>query len=670
MFNCNNLAYIAIFLSLGLNAQVNSPDSLSQYNSDTLFVSASAYKAELKTPTTFQNLKTADFEKINTGQEPSFLLSQLSPSVTVYSDAGSTQGYSYFRLRGIDQTRINMTLNGVPLNEPEDQGAYFSNYPDFFNSISEVQIQRGVGISQNGTASYAGSMQFFSPNLTDSEQGSVGLGYGSFNSYRAFAEYQSGVKKNKAFYVRGSHLHSDGYKRHSDNSSQSLFYSGQIWKDKHSLKLTGFAGHQQNKMAWLGVPDSLIQRDRRYNANSPQEDDRFIQSLTMLQHEYFPSNNTKISSAVYYNFLDGNYDFDLNNFLGFPSTTELYNYAFRSHFAGLYSNINTKIGNLDLAAGLHANMYTRMHRGSEETAGQLYQNRGNKSDAAVFAKANYKLKQVNFFGDLQIRYTGFKFLGTNGGLGKLWLFVNPRAGISWQPNRISAFYYSIGAVAREPTRTDIFGGNDEPLLDSAGYYMTFINSAENVIDHELGYRIRGKNWEWNVNLFLMHFRNEIVLNGKIGPNGLALNSAFAKSFRSGLEFHGFCEPLPGLRFSNASSFNYSRINDRGIGFTPILTPHLIVNQTISYTFSGFRFGLDARYQSFSYIDFANSNLIDSYVLLNAQFSYQIQGWEFSFMVNNILNTKYYNQGYVDYDGVPKYFVQAPLNLYGMVVFRF
>src|SRR6185437_512886 len=122
------------------------------------------YQADKLTPITFQNINGKELKAKSIGQEPSYLLSE-TPSITVYSDAGSTQGYSYFRMRGIDQTRINISLDGASLNEPEDQGAYFSNYPDIMNSVSKIQIQRGVGTSKNGVACYGGSVQLFSPNL-------------------------------------------------------------------------------------------------------------------------------------------------------------------------------------------------------------------------------------------------------------------------------------------------------------------------------------------------------------------------------------------------------------------------------------------------------------------------------------------------------------------------
>jgi iron complex outermembrane receptor protein len=663
-----NRQLLFCILYIGLYQATFAQDTL-KIEVDSIFVTT-AYGADGATPMTFQNISAQDFELTNVGQEPSFLLSQISPSVTVYSDAGSYQGYSYYRLRGIDQTRINMTLDGVPLNEPEDQGVYFSNYPDFFNSISGVQIQRGVGLSQNGTASYAGNMQFTSPNLTDSSKATFGLGYGSFNSYRAFAEYNGGIRKRLGFYVRGSVLHSDGYKLHSDNSSQSLFYSGGWFGDKHVLQLTGFVGHQQNQMAWLGVSDSLIQANPRHNANAEQEKDEFWQSLAFLRHRFYINNKMTLQSAVYYNHLQGNYDFDFNNFLGYPSTEELYNYAFLSHFVGLYSNFNYQTEKLNLTIGINANTYSRRHLGSELAFGELYRNTGFKQEVSAFTKASYRLGPVSFFADLQYRLSQFSYEGAVNFMPTRWQFFNPKGGISLQINPKSTLYYSIGRTGREPTRTDIFGGNDDLVGDSLGLPVLGITNPEYVLDNEFGYRMQGRNWAFGANLFYMLFQNEITLNGQFGPNGLALNSAFAKSFRSGFEFQGRWEPLPGFNLSNSSSINYSRITEQNTSFSPILTPMFIINQDVSYKFYGFTVGLNARYQSSSFIDFGNSVALDDYVLLNGLFGYEIKGWQFVLRVNNILNSKYYNQGYIDWDGSTKRFVQAPLNIYGTVSFSF
>ena len=240
-----------------------------------------SYQANKHTPVTYQNLYAADIKQKSTGQEPSFLLAE-TPSITAYPDAGNTQGYSYYRLRGIDQTRINTTLDGAPMNEPEDQGAYFSNYPDLLNSISKIQIQRGSSTSKNGVASYAGSIELFSPDLHDSTSATIGLNYGSFNTSRIFGEYKSGIKKHKAFYARASQIYSDGYKYHSSNNSKSIFLSGGLFYKKSTWKFNLLAGQQRNQLAWLGVADSLIIKDRRTNVNE-NELDRFTQCLLQLQ---------------------------------------------------------------------------------------------------------------------------------------------------------------------------------------------------------------------------------------------------------------------------------------------------------------------------------------------------------------------------------------------------
>jgi iron complex outermembrane receptor protein len=194
--------FILFLLTILTSRQLKAQDTLGLDTTKTLQEVIITYQADKLTPITFQNISSKDLKTKSTGQEPSFLLSE-TPSITNYSDAGNSQGYSYFRLRGIDQTRINMTLDGVPLNEPEDQGAYFSNYPDILNSVSKIQIQRGVGTSKNGVASYGGSVQLFSPNLYDSSKTTFGFGYGTFNSLRAFGEYNGGVKNRKALYVSG-----------------------------------------------------------------------------------------------------------------------------------------------------------------------------------------------------------------------------------------------------------------------------------------------------------------------------------------------------------------------------------------------------------------------------------------------------------------------------------
>ncbi len=626
------------------------------------------YQADKLTPVTFQNISGKDLKAKSTGQEPSYLLLE-TPSITVYSDAGSTQGYSYFRMRGIDQTRINISLDGIPLNEPEDQGAYFSNYPDIMNSLSKIQVQRGIGTSKNGVASYGGSIQLFSPNLYDSTYTTIGLGYGSFNSHRVFGEFNTGIKNNKAFYTRASQVYSDGYKYNSSNNSQSVFMSSILIYDRSTFKINALIGHQQNQLAWLGVSEALIDKDRRTNTNE-NERDNFTQTLIQLQHSWHLNNVSTVQSSVYYIFLNGNYDFNMNSFLGLPSTNELYNYAFRSNFIGIFSNYTFSKSLFNLTTSIHGNIYERRHIGSEKTHGELYENTGYKKELSVFTKADYTISKLTFFADVQARYASFDYHG-DVPLSKLnWYFINPKAGLSFEVNNHSTLYYSIGKTGREPTRNDMFESNDNLLADGQAHAIIANTNPEYVVDHELGLRHQSGKINLNVNFYYMSFNNEIVLNGQLGPNGLALTNEVDRSYRTGAELNINFKINGNIRLINNSSYNYNQIKEQIQTFTPVLTPPIIINQEVNYSRKSYLIGLSARYQDRSFINFANTAQVNQYVILNARSQYEIKGFQFAIFVNNITNTKYFNNGYVEIDGTKKYFVQSPTNFYTSVKYAF
>jgi iron complex outermembrane receptor protein len=620
-----------------------------------------AYKADRKTPITFTNLEKYVIEKVTLGQEPSQILGS-TPSVSVYSDAGNYQGYSYFRLRGIDQTRINMTLDGIPLNEPEDQGVYFSNYPDFFNSLESIQIQRGVGTSTNGVASYAGSINFSSPDLKGKREAQIGTNYGSYNTFRIFGEFQSGIKNNKSIYARISHIQSDGYKYHSGNNSNSVFLSSALYKNKHVLKFMGFFGNQVNELSWIGVPMDTIKQDSKTNGNSIEKD-RFGQVLGSIQHTYPLSNTARLNTAVYYNYLKGNYDFDLNNFLGLPLNEEMYNYAFVHHFKGFFSNLHIHRRNMNFYTGIHMNSFNRSHTGSEKTLGELYQNTGYKNELSLFSKINYRFGKVYLFGDIQFRHTGFNYDGSVE-LPKLnWNFINPKAGINIFLSRETNLYYSIGSNGREPTRNDIFNGEDDLLSDSEGNTMYSEVEPERVFNQEIGIKTNHTNWYFNTNLYWMKFNNEIVLNGQFGPNGLPLHSNVAKSTRSGIEVDYGIKFLTMFNYNGNAMLSSNKIVKENVSIEPILSPSVLINQEISIEMKQFSIGLSTKYQSSSYIDFENSIQLPSYLETNLRLSYTLKSLIFRTGINNLTDTEIFTNGYIGIDGTPLYFIQCPRNYY-------
>jgi iron complex outermembrane receptor protein len=619
----------------------------------------SVYRANKNTPITFKDIDIKELNLKNVGQEPSFIFNQ-TPSINSYSDAGNEVGYSYFRLRGIDQTRINMTLDGIPLNEPEDQGVYFNNYPDFINSVSSVQIQRGIGTSSNGVASYGGSVNFQSVELFKDTSMEFGLNYGSFNTARIYSEFNFDNKKNFSFYTRISDVHTNGYKEHSGNDSRSFLFSAAYQKNKHLLKLLGFAGVQANEMAWLGAPIDSLKINPRYNANTTGETDAFFQSLISLQHTYFISDKSKINTTIYYNFLKGNYGFDLDNFLGVNVGGVMFNYAMVHNFIGAFTNYSYVNDDFSFYAGIHGNMFNRKHIGSTNGVG-TYNNTGYKNEVSAFVKATYKYYNITFFTDVSYRHSQFNYKGDVSFDGLTWDFITPHLGIKYDIFDKVSFYYSIGSTKREPTRSDIFMGEDNLLSDSLGNAIYSNMKPEEVIDHEIGVRYLGKYGHIFFNFYHMEFKNEIVLNGETGPNGIALHSNVTKSERNGIELDMSFNITKYLNVSNNSSYSFNRIIENDIQFQPILSPSLIINQDISYNFKKLYICLNCRYQGKSYLDFSNSLELPGFYTLNAMVSYKLKRFIIAVRGNNLTNQKCYSNGALSVDGNPLYFIQAPTN---------
>lgn len=622
---------------------------------DTIRIFSTARKTDA---VSYSNIKLKNNILVNS-QEPSFILAQTSPSITAYSDSGSGNGYTYYRIRGIEQTRINTMFDGAPMNEPEDQGAYFSNYPDLFNSLDNIQIQRGVGLSKNGTASYGGSVQLYSPNLQDKGI-EIGTNYGSWNTFRAYAKYNTGIRNNKGLEARISEQYSDGYKHNSWNHGQSLFLSGGIFNPKSTWKFNTIMGNQRNNQAYLGTTQEQIQADRRTNGNK-DERDHFFQSFFQVFNSTRFDETTELQSSLYYTYLRGNYDFDLNNFLGINEQGDIYNYALESNFVGMYSTLKKRFNNLSVTFGINGNVYNRSHTGTERTLGWLYKNTGYKNDFSTFMQVSYKLGSIKVFGDLQYRYADFRYSGDTELPVQKWDFLNPRVGLNYSHGS-NEVYASVGKVGREPTRTDIFAGNDNlGSIEELG-----ITQPEYVTDYELGYKYTTQKFRVNVNFFYMDFKDEIVLKGEFGTNSLSLNQSVDQSFRTGLELSANLV-LDKWSFSNNSSWLYTEIRDKAQTFHHILTPKFILNQNVTRVLGKFRLGLDARYQGSSWIDFQNTQKISSYLILNTSLFFLEKKFETGIQLNNITNRKYYNNAYVQ-DGVSRYMVQMPINF--MLTFKY
>jgi len=565
-------------------------------------------------PLSQKTIPRADLMRQYTGQEMPILL-QDAPGITAYAESGSGSNYSYLRMRGIDQTRINITLDGIPLNEPEDESLYFSNFPDFASSIASVQVQRGVGASTPGVASYAGSVNFESiPIAGVSRGGELALTRGAFNTSRAALIAQSGLTSSGfAGYVRGSAQHTDGYRFNSGNSSRSAFASGGWFGARDVVKATLLAGISSNQQAYLASPLSVLQRDTRDNpfGNSPSlaVEDRFHQDLLSIAWTHALTPSLSVASTAYGFDAGGWYDYPTGN----GDLSDAYHYGLHSRWGGVISSLDWTGDGASASAGVNVSRYAREHwmgqRPDMDT--RYYDNTGYKGEQSAFARGSVTRGRTTLYGDVQLRFAQFRYAPTAGsGVAPAdvsWSFLNPKAGVRVRVSDALSTYASAGLNGREPTRTDIFAGADD--VDSVTAYSVYPLTRvhpESARDLEAGLDWTRTALQAHVNLFLMQFHNEIAPIGQISELGYELRKNVARSVRRGAEGDLTWHALPRLTVVATASLTDARIADytddaSGVSYhdvTSLMTPKFVSGHGVRAALTDWlSLDLDGRYTS-------------------------------------------------------------------------
>jgi iron complex outermembrane receptor protein len=564
-------------------------------------------------PISQKTISRAELQREYFGQETPILL-QAAPGITAYAESGSGSNYSYMRLRGIDQTRINITLDGIPLNEPEDEGLFFSNFPDFANSIASVQVQRGVGSSTPGVASYAGSVNFESiPIAGVSQGGRLELTRGAFNTSRAALEAQSGLTASGfAGYVRGSAQHTDGYRFNSGNRSRSAFASGGWFGARDVVKATLLAGISSNEQAYLASPLSVLRTDPRDNpygnTRATAVDDRFHQDLLSLAWTHALSPSASIATTAYGFDAGGWYDVP-----GASGNADAWNYNLHSRWGGVLSSLTWTGDAASASMGVHVSRYAREHwlytRPDFDT--RLYDNTGYKGEQSAFAKGSVTRGRATLYGDVQLRSSQFRYRPTAGAgvapASVSWTFLNPKAGVSVRVADGLDAYASVGLNGREPTRADMFAGADDLDSVTARSVLPLTRvRPEYARDVEAGLTWRRSTLSASANLFDMRFRDEIAPIGQINEIGYVLRKNVARSVRRGAEGDLTWQADPRLTFVATASITDARIADyrddaTGIDYhdvTALLTPKFVTGHGIRATLADWlSLDLDGRYTS-------------------------------------------------------------------------
>jgi iron complex outermembrane receptor protein len=651
--------FAAVFLSTTtLFAQTTAPTPV---YSETMDVAA--IRAGDEVPVTKTDIQREEIEARYHGQDVPLLMRD-APSINAYSESGNGgAGYSYISLRGIAPTRINFTLDGVPLADSEDMGTYFVDFPDLARSLESIQIQRGVGTSTFGSASFGGSVNLESIDLAQAHQLDVTLGAGSFGNQQVSVGYQSGALPGGfAFATRLSYLENEGFRDNSATRQHNLFFSGtKQLGDDAQLKLTGFSGHENQQLSFYATDEATLQNDLRSNPLRPEERDSFGYDLAQLQYIRALGSDSAMTASAYYQRGYGWYRlFD-------AGTDLLRQYGLDGQLLGTILTYEHRAGNITTNYGVHLNRFERAHtRDDLSLAARDYENDGVKGEANAFAKISYDTGRWNLYGDAQLRHATFDYHGTADIDSIGWTFFNPKIGARFALNTSSSVYASAGLSTREPTRNDMFQGEDDA---SVAHDLHAVH-PERLLDFEAGWRYGTAAGSIVANVYAMEFHNEIASTGELSEIGLLLRRNVDRSHRRGIEVDATWRLSDRLQWRGTASLSHNRIDSwtqffdaydvdgnfvdsRPVQYDdvePLLTPSVLIAQTLAYTPNArLSMSATARYVGRSWLDNTNDPDFDApaFFLVDANVSYGLTSWmRVSLQVNNLLNAdRVYPSGY-------------------------
>jgi len=556
------------------------------------------------TPVAFSGLNKQTIEGVNFGADIPFLL-RLTPSVIATSDAGTGIGYTGFRIRGTDANRINVTVNGIPLNDSESHGVFWVNMPDFASSLEDLQVQRGVGTSTNGAGAFGASINMKTEHIPLRPSGEIAGGYGSFNTSKATLKTGTGIIDDHwALDARLSSIRSDGFIDRASVDLKSYFAQGLYFNERTMVKLITFSGKEKTYHAWDGVPDYILfpaepseKANRSYNPSGyrgddsegnplyyPNQTDNYEQTHYQLSLLQILNSTFKFNASLHYTHGFGYYEeykmkrtlveyglkpFEIDGERNKKS--DLIRQKFLDNdFGGLVFSGDYNKNRLSLSLGGSANLYKGHHFGKviwvKNYAGdstfdplhEYYRSEGQKSDANLYLRGNYLLtKNWNFYGDLQYRRIHYTIQGKNDvwdpaieamqplNVNENFNFFNPKAGLYYQCNAENALYGSVAVARREPDRNNYTdaGKNELPR-------------PERLTDFEFGYRFSRKTGAFGANLYYMVYKNQLVLNGKVNEIGEPLTSNVPDSYRMGVELTAGIHLFTGMEWSG--NFTWSR----------------------------------------------------------------------------------------------------------------
>ena len=642
-----------------------------------------AIRIDRSSPFSFSNVDKKDLELKNLGQDLPILLN-FSPSVVTTSDAGAGIGYTGIRIRGVSPQSTNITINGIPYNDPESLGTFWVNLPDFTSSVESLQIQRGIGTSTNGSGAFGASINILTDKISQFAYTEISNSFGSYNTLKHTVKLSTGII-NDHFEISGrlSKIDSDGYIDRAYSDLKSYFIQANYFDENTLIKAITFGGHEKTYQSWYGITKEQMIENRRQNPYTYENEiDNYKQDHFQL-HWSEQINNT-LSTNISLNYTDGRGYFeqyrdddsvetysgivksDLDENGNETGTTDLIRRRWLDNdFYVLNASLNYNYENLNLIlSGSYSNyigdhfgevIWARNFDDNYSIRDRYYEGNGKKNDLSFFTKVSYKLKDILIYGDLQLRKINYKTSGItsdliNLKLDKKYNFFNPKIGITHNLNSNSLIYLSYSRANREPSRSDYENNPDI--------------KPEKLNDLEFGYRLSSDKFELNLNAYYMLYNEQLVLTGAIDDVGAPIRTNSGSSYRVGIESEINLELSKKLDISSNLTLSSNKNKEVISNYNGALTnfgktnlsysPNFITNNTINYKFTEkFSLSMLSKYvgKQFMGNTDAKNSILESYFVNDLNFNLKITPKRIfneivvSGLINNILDKEYVSNGY-------------------------
>jgi iron complex outermembrane receptor protein len=641
-------------------------------------------RANDRAPFTKTNIGKEDIAKTNLGQDIPFLLNQ-TPSTVINSDAGNGVGYTNIYIRGVDLTRINVTLNGIPYNDAESQGTFWVNLPDMASSLNSIQVQRGVGTSTNGTGAFGATINLQTNEFIDKAYAESNNSYGSFNTWKNTIKAGTGLIDGRfTVDARLSRIASDGFIDRSASSLQSFAVSAAYFTKKSSLRFNIFSGKEKTYQAWNGVPGSILPTNRTFNSFTyDNQTDNYQQNHYQLFFNHQVNNNLSFNTAVFFTPGKGYYeefradndyaDYGLPNVVVGATTitsTDLIRQLWLDNkFYGQIASLQYKKNKHQVIVGGGWSTYEGGHygniiwakNGGVDNNYKWYNLNALKTDVNVYAKWQYQFaKHLELFTDVQYKHVKHTMDGFRNNptlrIDRAFDFINPKLGISYA-NKDWQVYASYAVANKEPNRNDFEAG------------VTTQPKAEKLNDFELGIEKKGAAFSYGATLYYMSYKDQLVLTGKVNDVGAYTRTNVPNSYRLGVELQAGYVFTSWLNASGNISFSKNKVksfteyidnydngsqdavahNNTNIAFSPSVISAFTINVLPAKNVS---IALLGKYVGKQYLDNTQSEdrTLGSFYTQDARLSYTVKNklfkeWNFIAQVNNIFNRLYEPNGY-------------------------